>query len=240
MVEQITPAALELCIVMPAYNEEGCIEDVIKSWFSVVDRLSLKARLVVVNDGSKDKTGVLLDALATREPRLVVKHQTNAGHGKALLHAYRVGLEQKSEWIFHVDSDDQFEVNDFDLLWNRRKESRFILGLRKARKDALHRLVITRIVRLVNAVLFGRYIPDANIPFRLIRASYLEELLKRLPEEAFAPNIFLSILAARDGEKLLNIPVTHRDRRTGTVSIVKWKLIKVCFRCVGELLKFRV
>lgn len=231
---------VQLCIVMPAYNEEGCIKDVINSWFAVIDRMQmLDTRLVVVNDGSKDKTGELLDTLALTEKRLVVRHQKNGGHGVALLHAYRVGLELSPTWIFQVDSDDQFEPNDFEQLWTRRNESKFILGCRKERHDALHRLVITRIVRVINALLFGRYIQDANIPFRLIKADYLAQLLKRLPEGIFAPNIFLSILAARDGENLLSIPVTHRDRRTGEVSIVRWKLIKICFRCVKELALFR-
>jgi hypothetical protein len=65
-------------------------------------------------------------------------------------------------------------------------------------------------------------------------------LLERLPAGVFAPNIFLAVLAARDGKKLMSIPVTHRDRRTGTVSIIRMKLLKVCFRSARELVLFRV
>ncbi len=230
----------ELCIVMPAYNEEGCIADVVKSWLALFDAIGLEnSKMVVVNDGSKDRTGELLDWVSASEPRLIVRHQENGGHGKALLHAYREGLKTNPQWVFQVDSDDQFLPQDFRLLWEKRSQSNFILGRRAHRQDALHRLIITRIVRFLNLCLFGKYVVDANIPFRLIRGSYLTLLLQQIPQNVFAPNIFLSILAAVDGQNLMSIPVQHRDRRTGKVSIVRLKLLKACWRCVRELYAFR-
>lgn len=232
---------IPLCLVMPAYNEEGCIGDVIRSWLGVFDSLGLAgAKMVVVNDGSRDKTGEILDSLKAGEERLVVIHQQNGGHGAALRHAYDAAVKLDPEWVFQTDSDDQFEAADLKLLWDRRSESKFILGRRLERKDARHRLVITRILKALNVLLFGRYIPDVNVPFRLIKGEYLKSLLEKVPPGVFAPNIFLAVLASRDGQSLMNIPVTHKDRRTGTVSIVKWRLIKACLRCVRELAEFRL
>jgi hypothetical protein len=87
---------------------------------------------------------------------------------------------------------------------------------------------------------FGTLIPDANIPFRLIQADFLAQLLTLIPSGAFAPNIFLAVLARRAGENLFQIPITHRDRATGTVSIVRWRLIKACLRSARELALFRL
>jgi dolichol-phosphate mannosyltransferase len=231
----------ELCIVMPAYNEEGCIQEVVKKWIGAIDALGVSSgALVVVNDGSRDRTGALLDEVAKTQPKLILIHQTNGGHGKALRTAYDKAVEIGARWVFHVDSDDQFESSEIALLWNKRTQSNFILGYRRERHDALHRLVITRILRAVYFTLFGCWLRDSNIPFRLIEGNYLKILLKHLSPTLFAPNIFLSVLAARDGQDLMALPVSHRERGTGIVSIVRWRLIKACLRCVRELVEFRL
>lgn len=231
---------LELCIAMPAYNEEGCIEQVVRGWCSIFEKNGIRnGMLIVVDDGSRDKTGEILDGLAKQEPRLLVIHQTNSGHGVALRRAYDAAVERRAEYVFQVDSDDQFEVDDFSLLWEKRHQSKFILGRRAVRHDALHRLVITRILKYLNVVVFGKFIPDANIPFRLIEGNFLRQCLEKIPQGVFAPNIFLSVLAARDGQNLFSIPVRHKDRATGKVSIVRWRLIKACTRTAGELVEFR-
>ena len=233
--------APELCIVMPAYNEEGCIQPVAKGWVEALKTLGVaNPRLVVVNDGSKDRTGTLLDEVAKTEPILTVVHQQNAGHGRALRHAYEKAVSLGAVWVFHVDSDDQFDPADLEKLWSLRSRSNFISGFRQDRHDGLHRLVITRIMRTMNLLLFGAWLKDANVPFRLIEGRYLKLLLEAVPATVFAPNIFLSVLAKRDGQDLMFIPVGHRERETGKVSIVRWRLIKACLRCVRELADFRM
>ena len=234
------PSPLPCILVMPAYNEEGCIVPVVSAWRDEFARLfGDNFRLLVVNDGSRDNTGRLLDQLAASEPRLIVVHQKNSGHGGALLRAYSDAITLSPEFVFHVDSDDQFKPADFERLWSRRAESPCILGHRSVRHDPLHRLVITRILRLVLFALYGRYLPDSNIPFRLLRTDFLAQALAIIPPGTFAPNIFLAVLGARIDADLLHLPVSHEDRKTGTVSIVRWKLIRVCFRCVGELWRFQ-
>lgn len=235
-----TAPAFPCVLVMPAYNEEGCIASVVQSWAAQFATLfGDHFRLIVVNDGSRDRTGSILDDVAKSEPHLIVVHQKNAGHGGALLRAYREAVALQPAYVFHVDSDDQFKTSDFATLWARRGESRCLLGHRTVRHDALHRLVITRILRLVLFLLYGRYLKDSNIPYRLLETNFLREALQIIPPTTFAPNIFIAVLGARLGENLMYLPVTHEDRKTGTVSIVRWKLIRVCFRCVGELLRFR-
>lgn len=225
---------------MPAYNEEECIAGVVQGWLNEFQRLFAdNFRMVVVNDGSRDRTGKILDALATTESRLRVINQPNAGHGGALLRGYREAVALNPDYVFHVDSDDQFKPADFELLWRRRTESTCILGYRFVRHDALHRLVITRILRFVLMLLYGRYMKDSNVPFRLLKTGFLAEALRIIPPQTFAPNIFIAVLGARIDADLMHIPVSHEDRKTGTVSIVRWKLIRVCFRCVGELFAFR-
>lgn len=232
-----------LSIVMPAYNEEDCIEKVVENW---TDFLKTKfpndnTTLIVINDGSKDSTGDILNKLSATNTHLTVINQPNGGHGNAVVNGYKKAVELGSQHVFQTDSDDQFVTDDFDKLWARRKESKFILGYREIRHDATVRLFITKVLRSTISAVYGTFILDSNIPFRLIEGEFLKKLLKQLPDpEPFAPNIFLAVMAKKSGQKLFDIPITHKDRETGTVSIVKWNLWKVCIRSFKELLNFRI
>lgn len=77
--------ARALSVVMPAYNEEDGIEVAVQAvQVNVLDRVP-NSELVVVNDGSRDGTGALLDRLASADPRVRVIHKANGGHGPAIM-----------------------------------------------------------------------------------------------------------------------------------------------------------
>jgi len=233
----------KIAIVMPAYNEGEVIASVVEKWTDLLKKgfdASDNPVLIVVNDGSKDNTGEILKQLALTNPLLMAVDQPNGGHGNAVVNAYRKALEINAEYIFQTDSDDQFETEDFFKLWEKRNESEFILGYRKQRFDAPIRLVITRILKASIFLFLGAPIEDSNIPFRLIKGSFLKKLIDNLPQPTpFAPNIFISVMSKRAGQKLFSIPISHKDRHTGEVSIKKMKLLQVCWQSFKELLAFR-
>lgn len=235
--------SLYFSIVMPAYNEEECIEDVVKMWTDFLKKNfpDKPTKLIVINDGSKDKTAVILDKIAPSIDNLLVVHQVNGGHGNAVVNGYKKAVELGSEWVFQTDSDDQFITEDVQKLWALRDKSSFILGYREVRYDAFARLIITRILKWTLFLVYGTYLKDSNIPFRLIKGSFLKKLLEQLPvPEPFAPNIFLAVMARKAGQDTFDIPIVHKERLTGTVSILKWKLLKVCIQSFKELLNFRI
>lgn len=233
----------KIAIVMPAYNEGEVIASVVEKWTDLLKKgfdASDNPVLIVVNDGSKDNTGEILRQLALNNPLLMAVDQPNGGHGNAVVNAYRKALEINSEYVFQTDSDDQFETEDFFKLWEKRNESEFILGYRKQRFDAPIRLVITRILKASIFLFLGAPIEDSNIPFRLIKGSFLKKLIDNLPNPTpFAPNIFISVMSKRAGQRLFSIPISHKDRHTGEVSIKKMKLLQVCWQSFKELLAFR-
>ncbi len=234
---------LDLVVVIPAYNEEACIEHVIKNWIEGLSNYIPKEnfKILIINDGSRDQTGKILDELVPRYPELIAKHQLNGGHGNAVVNGYKMAVELNSTYIFQTDSDDQFVPEDFKKFWEIRAQSDFILGFRQVRHDDPFRLIITRILKYSLLFIYGTYISDANIPFRLYKASFLKKLLSVLPQSTpFAPNVFLSILAKKSGQKLFNIPVIHKERETGEVSIKHFKLLKVCWQSFKELVAFRI
>lgn len=232
-----------LAIVMPAYNEQDCIALVVKNWTELLASqfAGENTLLIVVNDGSKDNTLAILEDLALSNPYLLVVNQPNGGHGNAVINAYRQALAINAEYVFQTDSDDQFDTADFLKLWQLRNQSDFILGYRKQRFDAPFRLFVTQVLKWSLFAIYGAFISDSNIPFRLIKGSFLKKLLGQLPQPIpFAPNIFLAVMAKKSGQQLMDIPIHHKSRQTGEVSIVKMNLLKVCVRSFKELVAFRM
>jgi len=230
---------VNLAIVVPVYNEASCIQQFVEEWLPVVLEHA-PARLIMVDDGSRDESPAILDALVARIPEVAVVHQLNAGHGAAIRGGYELALEFEAQWIFQTDSDRQFDPRDFTLLWARRSEGVFLLGTRTDRDDPMVRKWLSQGNRLLLGLLFGVRLRDPNSPFRLMSAGFLQSALKRVPAGVFAPNVLLTVEAARSGLCWLEIPVTHRRRETGVISIRGWKTARFALRCMREWLSYRL
>jgi len=224
-------------VVMPVYNEEGIIEKTVRDFYSEILEKIPGSEMVIVDDCSTDKTPVILKKLSEELPKIrVIRPERNGGHGRAL----RIAFENvKCDLIFHTDSDYQNDPMDFWDLYREIESNDLVIGYREVRHDPLTRLLITRLVRLINYVFFGFYIRDANSPFKLIKRSCLEDCLKEFNKDVFAPSILLSITAKSKGYQLKEIPVTHLPRKTGEVSIARWKLLKACFKTLHDIYEFR-
>jgi len=225
-----------LSVIMPAYNEAACIADAVADVRrEVLDRVP-GAELVVVNDGSRDRTGAILDEIAAVDSRVRAVHQANGGHGRAL----RTGLDvAQGEYVFLIDSDRQIPLEAFADLWEEAKRGDGAFGMRIKRNDPALRLFLTRLIRYSVAILFGTNIYDANIPFKVIRRQVWERARPLIPEETLAPSLFLGVFAIRTGCALVFREVPHRERETGVVSIRRWKLLKFCRRALIQLIAFR-
>jgi dolichol-phosphate mannosyltransferase len=223
----------ELSIVMPVYNEAAVIADVVTSWLHEVERLGIDYELLAYDDGSRDDSGRVLERIGMQHAGLVVTRKTNSGHGPTILRGYR---EARGEWVFQVDSDDEMGAEHFAGLWNLRDEFDLLIGRRHHRDSPPARRLITALSRATVWVLFGRAVTDVNAPYRLMRRSSLTAILDMIPVETFAPNMIISGLAARRGLRVREVLVPHRGRRTGAVSIVKWRLWKAAVRAFGQTL----
>ena len=205
-----------LTVVMPVYNEEGAIRDVVRSWAAELDRLGIDYEMRVYDDGSRDRSAAVLEELSNEIPRLLVTRHANRGHGPTILRGYR---EARGEWVFQTDSDGEMEPDSFARLWQRRDDYDFLFGIRAGRVWTAPRWVMTRGSRLAVRLLFGGGVADVNTPYRLMRRERLVELLAGLPDDLFAPNVILSGLAVRAGLRIFQTDAPHQGRRTGTASI---------------------
>src|ERR1035437_9241941 len=106
----------ELALVMPVYNEEACINEVVLSWHSELTNLGINFVMIVLNDGSRDQTEEKL-AQYSEYSRIKVINKKNTGHGPTILQGYHMGAEL-AEWVFQVDSDDEMKPIYFKELWS--------------------------------------------------------------------------------------------------------------------------
>jgi glycosyltransferase involved in cell wall biosynthesis len=222
---------------MPAYNEEGAIAEAVaevRQW--VLDRVP-GSELVVVNDGSRDRTGELLDAIAAQDSRVRVIHKKNGGHGPAL----RTGLDMaRGDALFLIDSDRQIPLDAFGPLWQAVESGRDgAFGIRAHRDDPALRLWLTKVIRNALTLMFGVRLRDANVPYKIFRRRLWEEAKPLIPPDTLAPSLFLAVYAAKKQFDVATFPIPHRERQTGEVSIRRWKLLKFCARAFGQLREFR-
>jgi dolichol-phosphate mannosyltransferase len=122
----------ELAIVMPVYNERGCIAAVLSAWRDMLCACGIDFVMVIIDDGSRDQTGRILDDFA-RDERVRVIHQANAGHGPAVLRGYCEAVTL-ADWVFQCDSDDEMRPESFPGLWGLRGEADAVFGCRQHRQ----------------------------------------------------------------------------------------------------------
>ncbi len=171
----------KLYLIIPAYNEQETIRNVVREWYPYVEKTGPDSRLVVIDDGSTDRTLQVLNREAEDMPQLVVKHKENSGHGPTILMGYRFALREGADYIFQTDSDGQTDPSEFPEFWEMRSKYDMIVGYRKSRQDGLSRIVVTRVLRLLILLTFHVWVKDANTPFRLMSARTLEPKMKYVP-----------------------------------------------------------
>lgn len=226
-----------LSIVVPVFNESGVIELVVEELDREVLTRFGTGELIIVDDASTDATPRILESLARRNPRLRVERaEENRGHGPSV----RRGLDLTTgTWIFQIDSDGQFVVQEFWKLWSRRENADLVLGVRVNRRDPLHRLALSRVVRVVVSMLAHRRLRDPNIPFRLIRRSAWEDLSGSIAPASHAPSILVVTGAALRGWRIEEVAVSHLPRESGRSTLRLWRLVRFSARALAELLVFR-
>lgn len=225
-----------LFIVMPAYNEQDNIADTLAAWYPVVERHAAngESRLVAVNDGSKDDTFAMMQKFAKDHPLFTPLTKPNGGHGPTVIYAYNYAIEQGADWIFQTDSDGQTNPDEFEAFWEAREAYDGIFGNRTVRGDGNSRAMVEKVVCLLLRIYFGVKVPDANAPFRLMRAEKVAKYLKKLPEDYNLPNIMMTTYFVYYKERVSFREISFKPREKGTNSINIKKIFKIGWQAVKD------
>ena len=225
-----------LYIIMPAYNEEAVIRKIVKAWYAIVEEHhgDGASRLVVVNDGSTDRTQEILDAMQEDRPLLHVINKANGGHGDALRTGYQCAVDNHADYIFQTDSDGQTNPKEFAAFWSRREHYDLIIGNRKKRQDGKNRVMVAQMERLMIMYLFHVNLADANTPFRLMSGAWLQKSLELVPQGFFLVNVLLGVIAAKQKRRILYIPITFGQRAGGVNSMNTKKIMRAGLQALKE------
>lgn len=226
--------ANSLYIIIPAYNEQDNIRQVVDEWYPIVENHGDDSRLVVIDDGSKDDTYSILTQMAQSKPLLTPLTKPNGGHGATLLYGYNYALDNGADYIFQTDSDGQTLPSEFAPFWSSRDKYDIIIGYRNHRQDGISRIIVTRVLRLVVYLCFHVFVLDANTPYRLMSAESLRENIKYIPNDFFLANVALTAIYKKRSKKLHFIPITFRNRQGGTNSINIKKIVKIGIKAFSD------
>jgi glycosyltransferase involved in cell wall biosynthesis len=225
-----------LSFFFPAYNEEGNVEAVVRDGLATLPRFADDVEVIVVDDGSRDRTAEIADRLAAEDARVrVVHHGKNRGYGGAV----RSGLEAaRKEFIFFTDGDRQFRLEDFPKLQARVDGADAVIGYREKRRDPWRRRFTAWVYKQLIRLLFGGGIRDVDCAFKLFR----REVFSRVPlkdvrsDGAFFSAEMLLLLRSR-GVRLAEVAIPHYPRTVGQNTGAS---VKVTLRAIRDLLRLRL
>lgn len=216
-----------LYIVIPAYNEEENIASVIKDWYPVVERIGNGSKLVIIDDGSKDRTYSIMKEQSASLPAFLPLTKPNGGHGATVLYGYHYALNEGADYIFQTDSDGQTLPEEFWPFWEQRESFDMIIGHRKGRQDGFSRVFVTKVLKFILCLYFHVNITDANTPFRLMKASTLKEQISFIPKDHNLSNVLLSALYAKRKLAVKYLSITFRPRQAGVNSINMKRIFRI-------------
>ena len=208
----VTREKPSLSIFFPAYNDAGTIASLALVAHMTARELVDDYEVIVVEDGSPDHTGALLDEMATHFPWLkVVHHEKNRGYGGALRTGFATAAK---ELVFYTDGDAQYDPREMKaLLLAFSDDVDFVNGYKISRHDPFHRVVIGRVYHWFVKLAFGLRLRDVDCDFRLMRRSVFDKV--RLTRSSGVICVELMKKVQDHGFRLAEVPVHHFHRSYG-------------------------
>ncbi len=228
-----------LYLVIPAYNEEENIESVVSQWYPILEGKDESSRLVIADSGSTDSTHDILIKLQSKCNKLEILSDTGKFHGPKVIALYNYAIKNGADYIFQTDSDGQTNPEEFELFWNEREKYAGIFGNRVIRGDGKDRAFVECVVCFLLKIYFGVNVPDANAPFRLMRADRVKKYLYKMSEDYNLPNIMITTFFAKYGENIKFEEISFKPRQAGTNSVNIPRIIKIGWNALSDFRRFK-
>jgi glycosyltransferase involved in cell wall biosynthesis len=229
-----TGVVRELSVVLPAFNEEASIERTARDCVAYLGEAMPDHELLIVDDGSRDRTGEIIDRLAGEVPQLKpFHHRENRGYGAALRTGFAAATKR---FVFYMDSDGQFDIRDLDLMLPLVTDADHIVtGFRIERRDPFVRRLNARLFnRFAVGFMLGVHVRDLNCAFKLVPKRILDQIA--LESTGALINAELYGRAVRRGFGIKEVGVHHFSRAAGTPTGARPSVI---LRAFYELARLR-
>jgi len=213
---------MDLSIVIPVYNEEESIKPLYESLIHSLDKLPYQSEIILVDDGSKDKTFINASSIAESDPRIkIIKLKRNYGQTTGL-HA---GLQYaKGKFIITMDGDLQNDPKDIAQMIEKLNEGNdIVLGWRHERQDKLiSRKIPSKIANWLIGRITGVHVKDNGCAIR----AYRGEIIKKFPMYSEMHRL-MPVITALSGAKFAQIKVKHHPRKFGSSKYGLSRIYKV-------------
>lgn len=204
-----------LSIFFPFWNEEKNIEHVVKQAIPVAERVAHKWEIIMVDDGSSDKTLTIAKKLVSLNSNLrIISHTPNRGYGAALKEGF---MNARYDLIVFNDGDGQFDFSEVTRFLDKIKHADMVIGFRKKRRDHPVRHMLMNLLKIWDLIFFGFYFRDIDCGFKMFKRETLPQIMPYISEGAM---VTTEILARAKGAKLKieEVEVTHYPRSFGDQS----------------------
>jgi glycosyltransferase involved in cell wall biosynthesis len=229
------PARPRLTFFFPAFNEEENVAETVRRALDEIGPLvDGSIEVLVIDDGSTDRTPELADALAAGDPRVRVHHQANRGYGGAL----RAGFENaRGELVGFSDGDLQFDLREFSRLLDRLADAAgpvdAVIGWRIKRRDPPHRIFIAKTYNAIVSILFALRVRDIDCAMKVFRHEVFDGLRLETDSPFLSAELLIKLRAR--GERIAQVGVTHYPRAAGTNTGASFRKILRTFRDILRL-----
>lgn len=196
----------------PACNEEATVEALTRKAIEVLPTLTDDWEVIIVDDGSTDRTGEIADRLARELPRVrVIHHPVNAGYGRALRSGFAAA---RKELVVYTDGDLQFDVAELALLLPLVREADIVSAYKLRRADDASRKLVSLVYNTILRVFFGLHLRDVNCGFKLYRREIFDAIELKSTRGLIDAEVLLK--AERAGYTIAQVGVHHYPRRHGS------------------------
>jgi len=211
-----------LSIFFPAYNDEKTISGLVKNAYKYGALVAKKFEVIVIDDGSQDKTAEVLRQAQKEFPGLkIVTHHQNCGYGGALKSGF---ANSSGDYIFYTDGDGQYDVGELPLLVAKMdKEIAVVNGYKDGRQDTFFRFLAGKVYTFFLKLIFGIKIRDVDCDFRLIKKEVFEKVKLSFDSGAICLELVKKIQDA--GFKFAEVKVSHLPRKYGRSQFFTFKRI---------------
>jgi glycosyltransferase involved in cell wall biosynthesis len=203
---------ISLSVFFPCYNEEQNLETLVREARQALNGLVERYEILIINDGSSDRTRSIADELQQRYQDIVraIHHENNKGYGAALITGFR---SARYDWVFFADGDNQFYMNEIGLLLEQLDNNDAVIGFRKIRRDPWHRIWYARLWNMLVRLVLGLRVRDLNCAFKIIKKRFLDDIV--LNSSGAMINTELLVRLKIAGARISEVGVTHRPRQFG-------------------------
>lgn len=221
-----------ISVFFPCYNDSKSIKKLVEDSFLILKKLTHDYEVIVIDDGSTDKSHQVLKRLQKIHHKLkLVFHERNQGYGGALRTGFKTATK---ELVFYTDGDGQYDVKELPILLSlMTKDVDLINGIKMSRHDPTYRIFIGNLYSFAARWLFFLTTYDVDCDFRLIR----RDLLKKLDLKSNSGSICIELIkkAQRAGAKFRQVSVHHKERRWGQSQFFRVDRILTTFFELGKL-----